>query len=113
MSAWQTDCIQIISVCSIEEHADMQKPIVTIENWAVVQRAVALNYQELEPGRHLMGRVFGHTTLQDSDFVYTSSILRVDADEGIVETTNTVYQLGKPSDDYKSWECDHEKSAVA
>ena len=37
----------------------MQKPVVTIENWAVVQRAVALSYEELEPGRHLMGKVFG------------------------------------------------------
>ena len=37
----------------------MHKPLVTIENWAVVQRAVALSYEELQPGKRLIGKVVG------------------------------------------------------
>jgi hypothetical protein len=91
----------------------MQKPLVTIENWAVVQRAVALSYEELQPGKHLMGNVSGHRTLANAEFIYTSPILSVNAHEGKVETRNTVYQLGKPSQDYKSWEQQHKVEAAA
>ena len=92
----------------------MQKPIVAIENWAVVQRAVALSYEELEPGRHLMGKVFGgHRGLPDADSIYTSPILHVDVAKGLVETRNTVYQLGKPSDGYKTWEQERNEKAAA
>jgi len=94
----------------------MQKPLVTIENWAVVQRAVtlsALNYGELQPGKHLMGKVVGHTALANGECVYTSPILRVDVNKGQVETRNTVYQLGKPTDGYRSWEQEHKVGAAA
>jgi hypothetical protein len=91
----------------------MQKPLVTIENWAVVQRAVALSYEELRPGKHLMGNVAGHRTLPNAEFIYTSPILSVNAHEGKVETRNTVYQLGKPSDAYRSWEHKHKIESAA
>ena len=94
----------------------MNKPIVTIENWAVVQRMIAvsaLSYEELQPGKHLMGKVVGHTNLADAECVYTSPIMRVDVNNGRVETRNTVYQLGKPSQDYKSWEQQHKVEAAA
>jgi hypothetical protein len=91
----------------------MQKPLVTIENWAVVQRAVALSYEELQPGRHLVGKVVGHRTLPDAKFVYTSPILSVNLNEGRVETRNTVYQLGRPSEAYKSWECQQKLGTAA
>jgi hypothetical protein len=89
----------------------MQKPLVTIENWAVVQKAVALSYEELKPGKHLMGKVVGHAALPSADFIYTSPIVSVDINEGRVETHNTVYRLGKPSDAYRTWE--HERRAEA
>ena len=91
----------------------MQKPLATIENWAVVQRTIALSYEELQPGRHLMGKVVGHTSLPNIGCIYTSPIVRVDADEGLVETRNTLYRLGKPSHGYKTWEQQRKMDAVA
>jgi hypothetical protein len=91
----------------------MKKPLVTIENWAVVQKAVALHYDELQPGKRLIGKVVGHTTLPNAEFIYTSPIVSVDVSEGLVETRNTVYQLGKPSDAYTSWEHEHKVEAAA
>ncbi len=91
----------------------MKKPLVTIENWAVVQRAVALSYEELQPGKHLIGKVVGHRTLPNARFIYTSPILSVDVNERRVETRNTVYQLGKPSDAYRTWEHEHKVAAAA
>lgn len=90
----------------------MQKPLVTIENWAVVQRTAALSYEELRPGKHLMGKVVGHDYLPDAEFVYTSPILSIDVREGRVETRNTVYQLGRPSDEYSIWEHEHKLHAA-
>ena len=91
----------------------MQKTLVTIENWAVVQRAVTMSYEELQPGKRLMGKVIGHRTLSDADYIYTSPIVHVDMDEGRVETRNTVYKLGKPSEGYRNWEHAQKIGAVA
>ncbi len=94
----------------------MHKPLVTIENWAVVQRALAmtaLSYEELQPGKHLMGKVVGHTSLSSAECVYTSPIVHVDTSKGRVETRNTVYQLGEPSDGYRSWEHEQKQHAAA
>ena len=91
----------------------MRKPLVTIENWAVVQRAVALSYEELQPGKHLTGKVIGHATLPSAEFIYTSPILSVDVNEGRVETRNTVYQLGKASEAYRTWEHEHNVDSAA
>jgi hypothetical protein len=86
------------------EKADMDKPKVTIDNWAVIQRRSDLRYEELQPGSRLMGVVFGHSDLPDTEFICTSPIVRVDASQGLVETRNTLYQLGRISDGYKVWE---------
>jgi hypothetical protein len=91
----------------------MKKPLLTIESWAVVQRTIALSYEELQPGGHLMGKVVGHTTHPDAECIYTSPILRVNAKEGLVETRNTVYRLGEPSDGYKTWEQERKMGAAA
>jgi hypothetical protein len=91
----------------------MQKPLVTIENWVVVQSVISPNYEELQPGNHLMGKVFGHTILPKGKFIYTSPILRVDFNSGLVETLNTVYQLGEASDAYKTWEHERKNGAAA
>lgn len=90
----------------------MKKPLVTIENWAVVQRAVALSYEELQPGRRLIGKVTDHKTFTNAEFIYTSPIVSVDVNEGRVETRNTVYRLGKPSDAYRTWEHEHRVAAA-
>jgi hypothetical protein len=91
----------------------MRKPLVTIENWAVIQRGTYSAYEKLQPGRSLVGNVFGHTSLPDTEFIYTSPILRVHPTRGLVETVNTVYQLGEASNDYKSWEHDRGPEAAA
>jgi hypothetical protein len=82
----------------------MQKPLVTLENWAVVESVIASDYEELRPGKHLMGKVFGHVSLPDAKLIYTSRIQSVHPNRRLVETANTVYRLGEPSDGYKAWE---------
>ena len=81
----------------------MPKPTVTIEQWRVVQSVISPTYEELQPGNHLTGYVFGHPSLRRKKLVYTSPILSVDFSQGVVETVNTMYRLGEPSDEYKSW----------
>ena len=81
----------------------MPKPIVTIEQWAVVRSVISPTYDELQPGNHLTGYGFGHPILRRKKLVYTSPILSVDFSQGVVETVNTMYRLGEPSDVYKSW----------
>jgi hypothetical protein len=90
----------------------MKKPLVIIENWAVVQKAVPLSYEELQPGKRLIGKVVGHRVLPNAEYIYTSPIVRVDINEGRVETRNTVYRLGKPSDAYSTWEHEHRVAAA-
>ncbi len=94
------------------EKETMRKPFVTLENWAVVESALSRSYQELEPGKLLTGNVYGHEKLPDTKFIYTSAIVRVDKNRGIVETRNTLYHLGEASDGYKLWDF-HRKAAAA
>jgi hypothetical protein len=88
----------------------MSKPMVAIENWAVVRRGAYAAYQPLKPGNVLTGRVFGHGRLPDAKSIFTSPIISIDLQERVVETRNTVYRLGsvsedyKNSEEYKSWE---------
>src|SRR5277367_3279436 len=81
---------------------NMRKSLVAIENWAVVESVISPSYEELKPGRHLMGNVLGHASLQNTKLIYTSRILNVY--QGMVETLNTLYRLGEPSEEYKEWE---------
>jgi hypothetical protein len=91
----------------------MSKPLVTIENWAVVQSVVFQSYELLQPGKHLMGNFVGHANLPDTLFIYTSSIVSVDRNMGVVETRNTRYQLGEASDEYKTWERERRAATAA
>jgi len=84
----------------------MRKSLVAIENWAVVESVISPSYEELKPGKHLMGNVLGHASVQNTKLIYTSRILNVYP--GVVETLNTLYQLGEPSDEYRAWERDRE-----
>ena len=89
----------------------MQKPLVAIENWAVVDSVLAPGFEELKPGKHLTGNVLGHASLRNTKFVYTSRIVGVYED--VVETLNTLYQLGEPSEEYKAWQREHDSRAAA
>ena len=55
----------------------MPKPLVTIEKWAVVGSVISQSFEDLHPGSHLIGYVFGHAHLHHSKLVYTSAILSV------------------------------------
>jgi hypothetical protein len=89
----------------------MRKSLVAIENWAVVDSVLSPGFKELRPGKHLMGNVFGHASVRNTKFIYTSRILNVY--NGVVETLNTVYLLGEPSDEYKAWEEERNRAAAA
>lgn len=90
---------------------NMRKSLVAIENWAVVESVISPSYEELQPGKHLMGNVLGHASLQNTKLIYTSRILNVY--QGVVETLNTLYQLGEPSEEYKEWERRREANALS
>jgi hypothetical protein len=92
--------------------ATMQKPIVRIENWSVVNSVLFRGYRRLEPGARLTGDVMGHTNLRNGS-IYTSAILSVDLDDGLVETHNSLYQLGAVCDDYARWLQGQDKSRAA
>ena len=90
--------------------AQMRKPLVAIENWAVVDSVLSPGFKELRPGKHLMGNVLGHASVRKTKFVYTSRIVNVYS--GVVETLNTLYQLGEPSEEYKAWERERNNAAA-
>jgi hypothetical protein len=89
---------------------EMRKPLVAIENWAVVDSVLAPGFQELRPGKHLMGSVLGHASLRNTKLIYTSRIVNIYG--GVVETLNTLYQLGEPSEEYKTWERERNSAAA-
>jgi hypothetical protein len=78
------------------------KPHVKIENWSVVDSVIATGYQELAPGQRLTGSIVGHADLPNG-IIYTSAIVSVDRDTGVVETLNTLYQLGQIDAEYDHW----------
>jgi hypothetical protein len=81
----------------------MQKPLVKLENWAVV-RGLTMSYQKLKPGSLLVGKVFGHPRIKEASFIFTSPIVSIDTNKRVVETKNTAYCLGEASDEYRTWE---------
>ena len=89
----------------------MRKALVAIENWAVVDSVVSSGFEELRPGKHLTGNVLGHASVRNTKFVYTSRIVNVY--NGIVETLNTLYQLGEPSEEYKAWQRQRDSAEAA
>jgi hypothetical protein len=87
----------------------MNKPQARIESWSVVESVSSPAYRALEPGRRLTGYVFAHENLPNG-LIFTSAIVRVDKDNGLVETHNSVYELGQVSVDYERW--DREQSVA-
>ena len=90
----------------------MDKPTVRIENWSVTGSVLFQDYRDLEPGQRLTGNVFGHTNLRNG-FICTSAILNIDLSRGLVETHNTIYQLGAINEDYERWAIEHNKPRAA
>jgi hypothetical protein len=91
----------------------MPKPEVMIENWGVVQNVSSQGFEELLPGNRLVGNVLGHACLPNTKLVYTSPIISVDLNSGVIETHNTVYRLGEASREYRSWELKRKASVAA
>ncbi len=90
-----------------------QKPAVKLEDWAVVPGPSSGIYEALLPGNFLVGRAFGHQRIEKGKFIFTSPIVRVDRQQGIVETKNTCYSLGEASHEYKLWSREQEPGAAA
>lgn len=80
----------------------MGKPLVRIEKWSVVDSVISTGYRPLAPGKRLTGSILGHADLPNG-IIYTSAILSVDAAAGLVETVNTLYQLGAIDEEYDIW----------
>jgi hypothetical protein len=51
----------------------------------------------------LVGRVYGHPTIAEGSFIFSSPILNFDSGARIAETRNTAYLLGEVSREYKAW----------
>jgi hypothetical protein len=47
-------------------------------------------------GNFLMGRVYGHPTQPDGKIVATSELVKLEPDNKMAETENTIYELGRP-----------------
>lgn len=80
----------------------MEKLPIPIEHWGVVESASIVAWRALEPGHRLMGYVSTHSNLPGG-LICTSPIVRVDEAEGLVETRNNVYRLGRRNEDYDQW----------
>jgi hypothetical protein len=80
----------------------MNKPPIPIENWAVVESVSTQGWSPLEPGRRLTGYVYAHADLP-AGIIYTSAIVHIDEAEGLVETRNNLYRLGRRNPDYDTW----------
>jgi hypothetical protein len=91
----------------------MWQPLVILENWAVVDSVVSQSYQELLPGKHLTGTVLGPANLPNTNFIFTSPIVGVDGDKGVVQTRNTIYQLGEACHEYKTWDRERRGAAAS
>lgn len=91
----------------------MPKPVVTIETWGVMQGISSHSFGLLHSGNRLVGNVFGHAHIPNASVICTSTIVSVDLDQGLVETLNTTYRLGKMNDEYRHWVAQRSKPIAA
>ena len=84
---------------------DDDKPIVHLDDWSIVPGAELNPYQAPEMATvKLHGRVTGHPFHDDGTYVTTST---PQASYGeLIETHNTIYELGRMSSGYGEW-CFH------
>ena len=89
----------------------MNKPLVRIENWAVVDDLIFQGFRELKAGQRLTGTILATTDLPKG-IIYTAVIQSVDFDNGVVETQNAVYQLGQVDETWERWEAEQSEASV-
>jgi hypothetical protein len=89
----------------------MDKPTVRIENWSVVDDLIFQGFRELEKGQRLTGTILATTDLPKG-IIYTAVIQSIDLDRGVVETQNTVYQLGQVDEEWERWEAEQTEVPV-
>ncbi len=90
----------------------MEKLSARIEHWSVIDNLIFNGFRDLEPGQRLTGYLMGHSNLPNG-VIYTSVIQNVDLANGLVDTGNTVYRLGRASDDYEQWRSDRSEAVPA
>jgi hypothetical protein len=90
-----------------------QKPCAKLENWAVVESVNLANFEALQAGSLLVGKVYGHPRIADGTFIFTSAIVRFDENTQTAETRNTSYRLGQMSQEYDAWSDDREHAGAA
>ena len=83
----------------------MMNKTARLENWSIVAANELTVYEAPELQRYkLQGDVYGHPGFEDGEFITTSTIMSEDVKKyGTVETRNTSYELGTPSDHYLIW----------
>jgi len=79
-----------------------EKPPIPIDDWAVVESASVPVWRALEPGHRLLGNVYSHADLPGG-LICTSPIVQIDEAQGLVQTRNNVYRLGRRSQEYDNW----------
>lgn len=89
----------------------MDKTLVRIENWSVVDNLVFHGYRGLEAGQRLTGIILATTDLPKG-IIYTAVIQSVDLKKGVVETQNTTYELGQVDADWERWEAGQPAAAA-
>jgi hypothetical protein len=87
----------------------MNKPLVRIENWAVVDDLIFQGFRGLEPGQRLTGTLLATTDLPKG-IIYTAVIESIDLKNGVVETRNSVYQLGQVDEEWERWEAEQSEA---
>jgi hypothetical protein len=81
-----------------------------LENWSLIMDD-SNPYQAPELRKiRLQGEVFDREDFNDGDFIHTSSVQELDLVNNIARTRNTVYELGKPTEQYLKWLNDNGKS---
>jgi hypothetical protein len=80
----------------------MNKLSAKVENWSVVDNLIFHGFRKLESGMRLTGYVKGHADIPNG-VIFSSVIQSVDQNKGLVETANTVYQLGQINEVYEQW----------
>jgi hypothetical protein len=90
----------------------MEKLSAKIEDWSIVDNLIFHGFRKLEPGQRLTGYIMGHTNLPNG-VIYTSVIQSIDTANGLVETLNTVYQLGQVNEEYQLWASEQPDALVA
>ena len=81
------------------------KKEVLIENWRIIAADSPYTAPECLGSRKIVGEVFGHPKKEDGAEVITSRIITIGKfEEGsVIETRNTLYKLGKMSEEYAEW----------